>query len=76
MLKKSLETFLPYMVGNKKSKASLVLGYLNKRIEDSEKAGKFNTRYSEGDFSMIPRGHMPNSHADEDMVQTSTKLDE
>lgn len=76
MLRKSLETFIPYMYGNKKSKANLVLGFLNKRKEGFEKSGKYNTRYSEDDFSMIPRGHMPNSHADEDMVQTSTKLDE
>lgn len=70
MLRKSLELFMPYMYGNKRAKASLVLEYLNKRREDSEKQGKFNTRYSEDDFSMIPRGHMSSSHADEDMVHT------
>lgn len=71
MLKKSLERFIPYMFGDKKSKASLVLHYLSKREQDSRDQGKFNTRYSKDDLSMIPRGHTLSSHRDEDMVHTS-----
>lgn len=73
MLKKSLETFLPYMYGDKKDKAELVLRFLNKRSRDSAESGKFNTRYSEDDFSMIPRGHMSSSREDEDMVHIQSK---
>jgi hypothetical protein len=68
MIKKSLEIFIPFMFGNKKAKAKLVLDYLSKRERDSEMSGKFNTRYSKDDFSMIPRGHMLSSQVDEDMV--------
>lgn len=70
MIKKSLDLFIPFMFGTKKAKAILVLDYLNKRIERSKVTGKYNLRYNEDDFSMIPRGHTLSSQADEDMVHT------
>lgn len=71
MLRKSLEIFIPFMYGQKKSKARLVLEYLNKRI------GKYgNIPYTSDEISMIPRGHTSSSHEDEDMVHTSKKLED
>lgn len=73
MIKKSLDLFTPYMYGLKKAKAQLVLDYLNKRIERSKSGGKYNTRYTEDDFSMIPRGHTLSTPRREDMVHTTQK---
>lgn len=55
MLRKTLETFIPYMHGAKKAKAKLLLSFLNKRFEKYQKTGKYNTRYSEEELSLIPR---------------------
>lgn len=71
MIIKSLETFLPYMYGQKKSKGKIVLDYLIKRRDRSASVGKRNLRYTEDDFSMIPRGHTLNVHRDDDMVHSS-----
>ena len=71
MIIKSLELLLPYMYGNKKSKGQLVLDYLLKRREQSQNSGKFNTRYSKNDFSMIPRDSTLSSSRGEDIVHTT-----
>lgn len=68
MLKRSLELLIPYMYGNKKAKANLVLDFLNKRIERSVEKGKHNTPYSEDEVSLIPRDYMSSSQVDEDIV--------
>lgn len=68
MLKKSLEIFAPYMHGAKKEKAKLVLSYLNKRV-----GKRGNIPYTQEELSLIPRGHTLSSHADEDMVHTTSK---
>lgn len=71
MLKKSLEIFLPFMYGNKKAKGSIVLEYLSKRLQKYSEGNKFGTRYTQDDFSMIPRDYTPSSQADEDIVHTT-----
>lgn len=65
MLKKSLEVFISYMYGSKKSKAELVLKFLTKR--DGKKG---NNPYTEDELSLIPRDYMLSSHVDDDIVQT------
>ena len=66
MLKKSLETFIPFMFGNKKSKALLVLDFLEKR-----NGKKGNNPYTENELSLIPRGYTSGSHAEQDIVHTT-----
>lgn len=58
MVKKSLETFLPYMVGEKKAKAEIVIRYLNKRFERTGGKKCGNIPYTEDELTLIPRGHM------------------
>lgn len=70
MLRKSLEILIPYMYGNKKSKANLVLDYLNKRNEASKTTGKYRTRYTEDDFSMIPRDYTSSVLRGDEIVHT------
>jgi hypothetical protein len=66
MLKRSLELFIPYMNGNKKSKASIVLDFLIKR---NGKRG--NNPYTKDELTNIPRDYTSSSQADEDIVHTT-----
>lgn len=66
MLKKSLEIFTPYMFGEKKSKAELILKFLVKR---NGKRG--NNPYTSDELSLIPRDYTSSSQVDEDIVQTA-----
>jgi hypothetical protein len=65
MLRKSLEIFIPYMYGSKKSKASLVLDFLIKR--DGKRG---NRPYTEDELSIIPRDYTSSAQAAEDIVHT------
>ena len=65
MLKKSLYLFIPYMYGNKKSKASLVLDFLIKR-----NGKKGNRPYTEDELINIPRDYTSSAPVAEDIVHT------